>query len=66
MYLTSQVHNVNIALDEDILGEVLGVPTEVFRSLKDESGFKKLLKYIGNLDDLIITNVIKKSLTGKF
>lgn len=62
LYLTSQVHNVNIAWDEDMLG----VPIEWIKSLNDESRSTKFLKHIGKLDDLNVKNVNKKSLKGGF
>lgn len=63
MYLKTQVHDVNIALNEQ---EVLEVPPEGSSSLKDESGYKKFLKLDRKLDDLNIKELKNKSLKGEF
>lgn len=65
-YLTSQVHDVNISLDKQVLTEVLEVPNQGNRSLKDEWGSVRFLKLIGKLDDLNIKSVTKKSLKGEY
>lgn len=66
LYLTSQVHNVNIDLDVKVLAESLEVTTQKTRSLKDDCGSEKFLRYIGKLDDLNIKFVTKKSLKEEF
>lgn len=62
LYLISQVHNVNISLNEVVAGESLGVTTEGIKSLKDWFGSEKFLKHIEKLDYLNIKSVYKKSL----
>lgn len=66
LYLTSQVHDMDISLNEQVMTEALGVPTQETRSLKDECGSEKFLRYIGKLDDLNIKSMTKKSLTEEF
>lgn len=38
LYLTTQVCDNNIALDEEVLNEILGVPTERIKFLDNQSG----------------------------
>lgn len=66
LYLITQVNDVNIALDEQVLAEVLGVPTEGTRSLKDESGFEIFLNLYGKSNDFNIKNFTKKSPKGGY
>lgn len=49
-----------------MLVDILGVPTEGTRSLKDESGSVKFLEVHGKFYDLNIKNLTKKSLKGRF
>lgn len=50
--MTTQVHDMNISLEEKVLAKVLGVPTQGTRSLKDENGSEIFLKVCGKMDDL--------------
>lgn len=44
LYLPYQVNKVNIALDEQVLSKILGVPRKDTRSLVDEKGSEKFLE----------------------
>lgn len=66
LYLTSQVHDANITLDEQLLAKVLGVPIQGTKSLKDDSGSEKFLNHIDKLDDFNIKSGSKKSLKREF
>lgn len=64
IYITTQVYDVNISLDDQVLDKVVGVPVQETRSLKDEYRSEKFLQHIGNLDDLNFKSITKKSLKG--
>lgn len=66
VFLTIQIHGVNIVLDEQVLAEALGVPTQGIRSLKNEYGLEKFLRRIGKLDDPTMKTMTKKSLKREF
>lgn len=60
------VNEVNIAIDEEVMSEILGVPTEGTRSLRSEKGSVNFLKICGRLDDINIKNVNKKTMKGEY
>lgn len=53
---------MSIAINEEVLSEIFGVPTEGTRSLRNEKGSKKFWEIYSKLDDMHIKNLTKKAL----
>lgn len=65
-HLTSQVNGVNLAIDEEVLSEILRLPAEGTRSLRNKKGSKKFLNICDKLDDMNIKNMSKKDLKEEY
>lgn len=66
LYLTTQVNRTSLAINEEVLYEILRVLVEGIRSLGNDKIFAKFLTIYGNLDDMNIKNVSKKDLKGEY
>lgn len=65
MYLSYQVNEVNIAIDESVLSEILWASIEGIKTVKKKKESKFFLKVYGMLDDMNIKNV-KKALKSEY
>lgn len=65
-FITSRVNGVDIYLDEQTLGKILGIPTDGIKTVTGQSTSREFLEHIRKLKHPNTTKILKKQLTGLY